>query len=415
MRHLFATITCVTLTAVAVRTADWPQWRGPGGTAIVASARPPAGWPTALTKRWSVPVGLGHASPIVAGATVYVFARDGEQEVLRALDLASGKERWRSGYDAPYQMNPAARAHGKGPKSTPLFDRGRVFTLGISGTVSAHDAASGKLVWRKTLSGALAGAPAFGAATSPVADDDRVIVFVGTTNRGALTAFDATTGREQWSWAGDGPAYATPVVTTLGGTRQVISQSQTAVVSVGASDGRLLWRLPFTTPYEQNSVTPLVVGDRVVVSGLDQSTLAVRPRLNGSEWTTDRAWAASAVPMYMSSPVAIGDTLFGFTHKQRGQLFSLDAATGKTHWTSPPRLGENAAIVALGDSLLVLLDSGELMVVAGSARGYQVDRRYTVADSPTWAHPVPVASSGAAVDGVLIKDERQLALWLWSR
>jgi outer membrane protein assembly factor BamB len=359
-------------------------------------------------------VGVGHASPIVAGTTAYVFARDGEREVLRALDVGSGKEQWHSGYDAPYDMNPAARGHGKGPKSTPLFDRGRVFTLGISGVVSAHDALSGKVLWRKSLTGPLAGQPAFGAATSPVADESRVIVFMGTSNSGALTAFDAATGKEQWSWTGDGPAYATPAFATIGATRQIITQSQKAIVSVAAHDGRLLWRLPFTTPYEQNSVTPLVVGDRVIVSGMDQSTFAVRPEAKGSTWTVEKVWDAAAVPMYMSSPVAIGHRLFGFTHRQRGQLFSLDATTGKTLWTSPPRLGENAAIVALGQSLLVLIDSGELMVVAGSGDRYRVDRRYTVAESSTWAHPVPVASSGATIDGVLIKDERQLTLWTWA-
>lgn len=377
-------------------------------------AHAPSTWPDRLTKRWTVPVGIGHASPVVVGPTTYVFARDGDQEVLRALEIGSGKELWRAAYGAPYEMNPAAKGHGKGPKSTPLVDRGRVFTLGIAGTVSAHDATSGKVLWRKTLAGPLAGQPAFGAATSPIAEGDHVIVFVGTTDKGALTAFDAASGKERWSWTGDGPAYATPVFATLGGTRQVITQSQKSIVSVAVGDGRLLWRLPFTTPYEQNSVTPLVVGDRVILSGTDQSTFAVRPQLTGTGWTAERVWEASTVPMYMSSPVALGETVFGFTHKQRGQLFSLDAATGKMLWTSPPRLGDNAAIVALGQTLLVLLTNGELMVVAGSGKGYHVERRYTVAETPTWAHPVPVAVGGSATSGVLIKDERQLTLWSWN-
>jgi outer membrane protein assembly factor BamB len=413
MRTVPALIVCAVAATAAVRADDWAQWRGPGGAGVVQSGRPPATWPAALSKRWSLDVGIGHASPIVSGPTAYVFAREGEREVLRAIEVGSGKELWRSGYDAPYEMNSGARAHGQGPKATPLLHQGRVFTLGISGIVSANDAATGKVLWRKTFAGDRSGPPEFGAATSPVADERRVIVFVGTTGKGALTAYDAATGTEQWSWAGDGPGYATPVIATIGGTRQVITQSQRSIVSVAASDGRLLWQVPYVTPYEQNIVTPLVVGDRVVFSGIDTSTFAMRPRLQGTAWTVEKVWDAATVPMYMSSPVALGDTLFGFTHRQRGQLFSLDAATGKMLWTGPPRLGENAAIVALGQSLLVLVDTGELMVVAGSGKGYQVERRYTVADSPTWAHPVPVASRSAGVDGVLIKDERRVALWTW--
>jgi outer membrane protein assembly factor BamB len=413
MRKAPIVMVCAGIATTAVAAADWPQWRGPSGAAVVESGRPPAAWPATLAQRWSKEVGTGHASPIVVGTTAYVFTREGEAEVLRGLEVGTGNELWQSRYDAPYEMNPDTRPHGKGPKSTPLFHEGRLITFGISSILSATDAATGKVLWRKTFTGRLAGQPEFSTATSPVADGNRVIVFVGTTNNGALTAFDAATGSEQWSWTGDGPAYATPVVATIGGTRQVITQSQKSIVSVAASDGRLLWQVPFTTPYEQNSVTPLVVGDGVVFSGVDMSTFAIRPRAQGATWTTDKVWDAAGVPMYMSSPVAVGDTLFGFTHRRSGQLFGLDAATGKTLWTGPPRFGENAAIVALGQSLLVLVDSGELHVVAASRQGYQLQGRYKVADTPTWAHPVPVASGGGAVDGVLIKDEHRVALWTW--
>lgn len=414
MRTVVTTIVLSAVLSLGLHAADWPQWRGPRGAAVVDAAQAPTTWPAALAKRWTLRVGLGHASPIVVANTAYVFARDGEQEVLRALDVTTGKEQWRSAFDVPYDMNPAARGHGKGPKSTPLFAGGRVFTLGISGVLSAHDAASGAVVWRKTFSGRLAGPPDFGAATSPVMDDGRLIVHVGTINNGALTAFDPVTGNELWAWTGDGPAYATPIVVNLGGMRQVVTQTQKAIVGVAAADGRLLWRLPFTTPYEQNIVTPVVLGDRIVLSGIDQSTFAVRPQAKGATWTAEKVWDAASVPMYMSSPVAVGERLFGFTHRQRGQIFCLDATTGKTLWTSPGRVGENAAIVAVGRALLVLTDSGELLVVSGHDTGYQVERRYSVADSATWAHPVPVALGGTMVDAVLIKDEQHVAMWTGS-
>lgn len=416
MRSLLITTVLVAGISLGLHAADWPQWRGPRGAGLVEGGQGPATWPAALTKRWAVRAGIGHASPVVTGGTAYVFARDGEREVLRAIDLTSGKERWQSGVDTPYEMNPAARGHGKGPKATPVVAGGRVFTFGISGTLSAHDAASGTVAWRKTFSGKLAGSPEFGASTSPIVDEGRVVIHVGTKDSGALTAFDGATGKEVWAWTGDGPGYATPVVATIGGTRQIITQTQKAIVSVASSDGRLLWRLPFTTPYEQNIVTPVLLGDRVVFSGIDQTTFAVRPQAKGGAWTAEKVWDVPGVPMYMSSPVAVGERLFGFTHRQRGQLFCLDASTGKTLWTSPQRMGENAAIVALGQALLVLTDSAELLVLAASDKGYDVTRRYSVADSATWAHPVPVSSAGAtgAVDSVLIKDEQQLALWTWS-
>ena len=73
-------------------------------------------------------------------------------------------------------MNSAAIGHGPGPKSTPAVADGRVFTLGISGIFSAHDLATGKLLWRKNAPPA---PPEFGTATSPMVDGANVIAFLG--------------------------------------------------------------------------------------------------------------------------------------------------------------------------------------------------------------------------------------------
>jgi outer membrane protein assembly factor BamB len=171
-----------------------------------------------------------------------VFAREDEEEVLQSLDLATGRRLWRQAYPAPYTMNPAATSHGKGPKSTPAVAGGRVFTFGISGILSAFDAATGRLAWRKEFSAQYGEtSPLYGAAQSPVVDGDRVIVHVGGPGRGALTAFDAATGAVRWAWTGDGPAYASPVVATLAGARQVVTFTESFLVGVSADRGELLW------------------------------------------------------------------------------------------------------------------------------------------------------------------------------
>ena len=107
--------------APAAATPEWPQWRGPNRDGAVVGASAPAAWPKELKEQWRVTVGVGHSSPVVSGGRVYQFARRGEEEVLVALDAATGKELWKAaGLAAPYEMDPAARDHGKGPKSTPV-------------------------------------------------------------------------------------------------------------------------------------------------------------------------------------------------------------------------------------------------------------------------------------------------------
>src|SRR5262249_23222958 len=155
-------------------------------------------------------------------------------------------------------MNPATRVHGEGPKSTPLYYDGKLFTLGIGGIVSAFDAATGKLLWQKPGPPV---DPLFGTAMSPAAYRDAVIFHVGGHNQGAVTAFDENTGAVKWAWPGDGPAYASPMIVEIGGARQVVAVTQQKVVGVDVGTGQLLWERPFSSQSSTNSVTPIMSGD----------------------------------------------------------------------------------------------------------------------------------------------------------
>ena len=383
---------------------SWPQWRGPNRDGR-SEAAAPAAWAAKPTQIWRVPVGIGHASPVVADGRVYVFARKDDKETLSAIDLASGRPVWSQPYDAPYTINPAASAHGKGPKSTPVIHGGRVYTLGITGVLSAHDAATGRVIWRKSFEKEFSPpVPDFGTAMSPIVEGDTLVAHIGAFGKGALRAFDLATGAVRWSWTLDGPGYASPVVLTTGGARQIVTETEKHIVGVDAATGAALWSLPFETSYAQNSVTPVIYGDTVILSGLSKGTFAVRPARQGRTWRADKVWENSEVSMYMSSPVLVGPTLFGFAHRNKGQAFALDARTGRTLWVGPPRQGENAALLAAGDSLLILTDDGQLTVARANDRTWTPVAKVEVATSPTWAHPVLLG------DRLLVKDEQTLAL-----
>jgi len=377
---------------------EWNQWRGPARDGVASTFTPPAAWPAQLTNKWQATVGLGHSSPVVSGNRIVIHTRVANREVVTAYDLASGKQLWQDGADAPYTMNPAATGHGPGPKSTPAIAGGRVFTLGVSGIFSAHDLATGKLLWRKP-------APAvpqeYGTSNSPIVDGTTVIAFLGGQKGGQLTAMDAATGHLKWQWTGDVPGYTSPIITTLGGVRQLITHSESRVIGVSVADGKLLWEAPLKTPYNQNIVTPLVVNGLVISAGLENPTTAYRIA-NGKPTV---AWQNEAVSMYMSSPAVSGNTIFGLSNKNRGQFFAIDAATGKTLWVSKGREADNASIVRAGNYLLLSTSNSELIVAKPSPTAFEEIKRYTIADSATYAHPAYVGRT------IIVKDVDKLTAW----
>lgn len=406
MKSTLVAIIVTASTAVVVGQnsgSDWPQWRGPSRDGTLTTFVEPKAWPDKLTQRWKIEVGTGYATPIVIANRVFTFSRQEEKEVMRALDAGTGKIVWETSYPAPFTMNPATSRHGPGPKSTPTYADGRLFTFGISGIVTAFDAATGKILWQKPKGST---EPLYHTAQSALVDRGAVILHVGGDKEGALTAVDSATGALKWSWRGDAPAYGSPIVAEISGTRQVITFSRDKLVGVDASNGQLLWDTPFQARAVTNAITPLVYGgNTVIVSGQGKPLTAYAISRRNGQWSADLAWENPQMSLSFSNPVLVGDAVFSLSATNGGQFFWADAKTGKTLWTSAPRQGGNAAIVRAGNLLLVLKDDAELVVARSSPGGFEPLRTYTVADSATW--PAPALSGNR----IFVKDVSTVALW----
>ena len=402
-RILALVVTAIAAAGPAVVLAqDWPQWRGPDRDAVVPNFDVPSSWPDALTQQWSLDVGLGYASPVLVGNSIYMFTREGDTEVMRSLNANTGEAIWTTSYEAPFDMNPSTARHRAGPKSTPTYSNGRLFAHGMTGNVTAYDAETGDQLWHVPGTGVV---PLFHTSTSPVVDGDLVIVHAGGHNDGALTAFDVASGTVRWTWNGDGPAYGSPMIFEFDGTRQVVVFSQEHFVGVSLETGSLLWSRPFTTSSTTTSQTPILYDGMVIQNGRDNGVTAFRVARNGSNWTTEDVWHTDEVSLHMVNGVVNEDILFGMSHLNSGQYFGLDLDTGNVLWTSMPRQAEHASILRSGNTIFSLEDDAELIVLEHSRTGFNPIKRYEVANSETWTQPT---LSG---NRLFIKDVSTLTLW----
>ncbi len=404
--HRFALALLSAAASVAVTHAQWPQWRGPDRTGLVPAAAVPASWPDKPTVKWTQPVGEGYSSPVVDDQRVFVHSRTDPDEVVSAFELDSGEPIWSATYGSSFTKNKYAAAMAKGPFSTPLVANGRVFTLGTSAVLSSFDAGTGAVKWRKDWSKEINTSGLFtGTAMSPIIDSGLLIVHVGDDDAGALRALDPATGDEKWALPGHGPGYASPIVTTFGGVRQLVTMTDKAVVGIEVQSGKALWTIPFPDLWNENIVTPVVAGDILIVSGARKGTYGYRLEKTGAGFAATEVWHNADLPMHMSSPVADGTFVYGFGSRRKGQLFCLDARTGVAKWTTEGRGGTNASIQLAGPNLVVLTTDGDLLVVRRSPDKYEELKRYKVAESETWAQPVLVPG------GILIRDARGITLW----
>jgi len=389
--------------AGCVLAQDWPQWRGPNRDAKVSGFTAPATWPKELTQKWKTTVGTGDATPALVGDKLYVFTRQGEEEVTTCLNAADdGKELWKDKYAAQAVTGPAARHPG--PRSSPAIADGKVVTLGVAGVLSCLDAASGKLIWRKDPFPKVT--PKFFAATSPIIVDGMAIAHLGGPGNGAIVAFDLAGGNQKWQWAAEGPDYGSPALMTVDGTKVLVTLSEKSFVGIGVADGKLLWQLPFAPQgMAYNAATPIIDGQTVIYTGKGRGTKAVKIEKQGDGFAAKELWSNPDLAPQFNTPVLKDGLLFGLSDK--GNFFCIDAKTGKTAWVDTVQRDRSGfgAIVDVGSYLMAMPSSSELIVFKPNGKQYEEVAKIKVSDTPTYAHPV------IAGNRIFIKDQESVAMF----
>ena len=410
-------LTAALLLAVVIPAgaADWPQWRGPardgqappGKTALNAL-------PKEVKALWSIAVGNGQASPVIAGGRVVYLDEQQGQETAHAVELATGKELWHAAFDQSEQF---ANNYGTGPRCTPLVEGDRVYVQSCRGEFRCLSAVDGKTIWRTSFEkdwGATffgnkkenapeakeTAARRHGHNGSAVIDGDRIFVPVGSPTKGTLVAFDKATGKVLWTVGSDNTAYSSVMVATLGGTRQAVHLTADSLMGVNVASGKLLWRAPVKTGAKRHVLTPLIVGDTVTIASSSVGLTKFEIKQEGGVFKITEAWKNDRLKITLATPVLVGGHLYGLGQGSKTDFVCVDFNTGEVKWTQPGFV-DYAAVIAVGDRLLVQSSSGELLLLRANPQKFEELGR-TQACGNTWSHP-------AFADGRLVlRDKRQL-------
>lgn len=455
--RLLVVIAVGCLPVVGAAGADWPQWRGPNRDAKVADFSAPSTWPKELTKKWSVSVGLGVATPALVGDKLYVFSREGDNlqnrqtgnEVLRCLDAATGKEIWKQSYPAQPSGTPGPRAV-EGPRSSPAVADGKIVTVGAWGMLTCWDAGTGKQLWQKDD---FKSVPPFKVASSPIIVDGLVIAPLGGPNNGGVVAYDLSSGAEKWKWTGPAWSYSSPVMMTVAGTRLVIVQVGDGIVALQLADGKHVWETYFDgqggLPY--NATSPIVQGDMLIYGPDNLGEKAVKFEKQGEKFTAKEQWTNRENNVQFISPVVRDGVLLGLSAGNK--FFGIEVSSGKTTWMAdappppPPAAGGGfgkgggggfgkgggdkggkggdkfggggkgggrggmggarvyGSIVDAGSVLLALTEAGHLIVLQPTGKEFKEIAKYKVGENGACAYPV------VAGNRLYVKDENAITLW----
>ncbi|HJY29547.1 MAG TPA: PQQ-binding-like beta-propeller repeat protein [Pyrinomonadaceae bacterium] len=359
----------------------WTNFRGPRRDGKYEEASIATNWPAGgLREMWRQPVGVGHASFVVADGKAYTIEQRRSQEVVAAYDVNNGRELWTQKWSAEF-----TDSTGDGPRATPTWDNGRLYALGATGELRCLDANSGAVIWGKNiLSDNQASNLPWAMAAAPLIVDDKVIVLPGGTSGKSVVAYNKNNGAPVWRVLSDTQAYVSPMLVELAGRRQIVVVSASRVVGLAPENGALLWEYSWDTDNGINVSQPIMVdGNRFFISsGYGKGAALVEVKGSGNKFTASTIWENTNMKNKFNSSVLYNGYVYGL---DEGILVCLDVNTGERKWKNG-RYGYGQIILA-GDHLIVTSDQGDVALVNATPSQYTEVARFPAVKGQTWNYP----------------------------
>lgn len=354
--------------------SDWPNWRGPNYDGTTTDEGFDPGFAKGGTDVvWTKDIGVGFTGVTVADGKVFTAGWKDGNTTFYAFDAKTGKEAWSHTFPTKKYDN----LNVGGPSGTAAVNDGKVYHMARDGQFFCYDANSGDIVWKKSMTKAYGvKVPRWGFSGSPLILDDTMYLDIG-----KIIALDKKTGKEQWATKDFGPAYSTPALITVKDKDYLAVFPATGLYVVERDGGKQVAHQPWKTDYDVHAATPVVVGDKILMSSEYNNGCALL-KFTGSG--LEMLWDNRNLRQKMGTSVYHKGHFYGFNSTK---LTCVDAKTGKEMWDQRG-LGHGNVIMA-GDTLIILSDSGEILTAPASPQAFRPITKTQVieGDKTIWTAP----------------------------
>ena len=360
MRTIALSFGVVTILAASCLASDWPGYGGPNGTNVLTGASLPKTFPAGGPKvLWKVDVGAGYGGAAIVDDEVYILDRmPGRADVLRCLDLASGKKKWSSSYAAPGKVS------HDGSRSVPSVDDKYVFTVGCFGHVTCFSRQQKKSVWSKNIMrdfGRGAKLPTWGYSQSPLLYKNTVIVAPQSSEVG-LVALDKATGKRVWASEPVGSAhYVSPALITIDGVQQVVIVNREGAAAFDPATGKTLWKFgDWSCRISIPNVTNIGDGRVLITGGYEAGTVMIKVTRSGGKWTAKQLWRNDDLNSQMNPALLHeGHLYFNANSNKRREGLACVSLDGKVLWKTGKRPSFERGHMMLVDGMLYIIEGKE--------------------------------------------------------
>jgi outer membrane protein assembly factor BamB len=364
---------------------DWPAFRGPERDGVIPGITITTDWSTTPPKQlWRQRVGPAWSSVIVIGDRLFTQEQRGEKETVVCYEASTGKEVWVHSDTARFEET----VSGAGPRATPTFAGGRLYTLGATGIFNCLDAATGEPFWAHDVAAEVAAKlPMWGYSSSPLVVDDKVIVFAGGKGDRNLLAYRTDTGELAWAAPASEDSYSSPQLATIGGLRHCLLLGDHGLTAVDPTTGYVLWQYGWVMAGAPRSVQAHVLGSSQVVAGTlsGPGVALVDVTQEGTQWKVAEVWSTTQMKPEFPDFVVHRGCAYGFD----GAFFCcLDLASGARRWKAG-RYGRGQVMLLPEQSLLLVIsEKGEALLLAADPEQHRELGRFQALAGKTWNHPV---------------------------